>query len=757
MAGRGRFITLLTLLLGLIVVPLAQGGFPEYLGPIYNGPELDYQPSIIRVQPSGDLLVVFERLQVGTYMGDFYVTRSTDDGETWFSPTPALTSARNERHPSLLQLGPNGFALFYLLCDDHSGANARIHRATSPDGLTWTDQGAVDLGWVTTGELNPDVIREADGSLTMTYQRGASYIARSTDDGVTWDALRTQVSNGNAQLPRLAKRESDGLYIVSYQVGSSNLDLYAKVSTDPYDWSGPQIPISTDFNTHDSKPMVLEDSTFIVFYASTPVYYFDVFYRISCNGIDWADPVQVTDNPQRYDTQPHSLLQGTPGHVILTWPHQDDGNPTPYVDHDVWVNSDLEIALPTLDASKEVNPLLVAESGPLTYTIHLRSGRCSADAASLRDPIPPDTVYDGWVWASSGDYGYDAANDLITWTGSISPNVPVTITFRVSTTLTVPDGRLLSNVAVLTDGLGVTYTLTATATADALPPTSTIQDPQDGQLISTTTYLVSGVASDSVSGVDLIEVSADGGPWEPATGTAAWSYTWSSLSDGEHNIRSRATDGVGHVETPGPGITFTVDATPPVLEDHDPADGALNVPLSATVVLTFSEALLTDTLAYTITPNPGGWTTTWSGDAAVAYLAHADFVLSQTYTFTVLQAYDPAYNPLGPVMWSFSTPGVPCRPVEILTVTTDISGCLVTFGAELSGDPPYTYTWAFGAFGTYTEPNPVIDFAATGTYTGTVHVYNCTTGYDTTDFSVYVDCTPQYTIYLPVVLRAAGR
>ena len=70
----------------------------------------------------------------------------------------------------------------------------------------------------------------------MTYHRyhGPSYIAQSTDNGVIWDRKKTQVSNSNGALPRLAKRESDGCYLVTYQTGGSTCYVWAKTTTDPY-------------------------------------------------------------------------------------------------------------------------------------------------------------------------------------------------------------------------------------------------------------------------------------------------------------------------------------------------------------------------------------------------------------------------------------------------------------------------------------------------------------------------------------------
>ncbi len=53
---------ILPLALGLTVVSLVAGTVPESVGPIYNGPELDYQPSIIRMLPGGREVAKCNRL-----------------------------------------------------------------------------------------------------------------------------------------------------------------------------------------------------------------------------------------------------------------------------------------------------------------------------------------------------------------------------------------------------------------------------------------------------------------------------------------------------------------------------------------------------------------------------------------------------------------------------------------------------------------------------------------------------------------------
>ncbi|WP_224362105.1 exo-alpha-sialidase [Hyalangium versicolor] len=333
---------------GLVLVGMALVGSPagaQTGGPIYNGSELDYQPSPLRLL-SGDLMVVIERLAAGTNSGDLYLTISRDEGATWSEPRMIVGSSLNERHPALVRLPNGSFAVFYLVAE--GGGVYRIHRSTSSNGRLWFARGPIDLGWSTHTEVNPTVIREDDGSLTMTYHRlsGPSYIARSLDGGATWDTQKTQVSDGTAALPRITRRASDGLYVVTYQVNASGgrLELYSKASYDPYDWSGPASVVSSGSNSHDSQPLTLEDGNVLVTYIEqTGSNAFDVYYRTSADGLKWSAATRVTSTPSTYDVEPHPVLQGTPGYVTLFWSYQNGA--TPYVDHDIWMMKDLPITL----------------------------------------------------------------------------------------------------------------------------------------------------------------------------------------------------------------------------------------------------------------------------------------------------------------------------------------------------------------------------------------------------------------------------
>jgi hypothetical protein len=294
--------------------------FAQAADPVTGGDAIDYMPSVIR-RDDGARIVVFERLDRATLAGDLLLTRSTDGGLSWTPPVAVADSGASERHPSLVQLGPAAYALFYLRGDGSRGGY-RIWRATSTDGISFSGEAPLDLGWATGGEVNPHVIRHADGSLTMSYQRlsGGSYVARSGDGGATWDGLKTLVAADGA-LPRIAFRASDGLYLASYQVNPGNgaLRLYVRTTKDVRDWSGEPQAFAATGNNHDSLPVVMPDGAFALFWIRQSGNGFDLAVRRSPDGSHWSDAVALTDSPDEDDVEPHPLVGASSGEVELYW------------------------------------------------------------------------------------------------------------------------------------------------------------------------------------------------------------------------------------------------------------------------------------------------------------------------------------------------------------------------------------------------------------------------------------------------------
>jgi DNA-binding beta-propeller fold protein YncE len=100
--------------------------------------------------------------------------------------------------------------------------------------------------------------------------------------------------------------------------------------------------------------------------------------------------------------------------------------------------------------------------------------------------------------------------------------------------------------------------------SNGITAASTITSPATGSYTNATSMAVAGTAGCSGGSVTAVDVSANNGAtWSPASGTTSWSTTLSLPATGTYSLKSRATCSGGIVETPGAGITLTVDRTPP--------------------------------------------------------------------------------------------------------------------------------------------------------------------------------------------------
>jgi len=84
--------------------------------------------------------------------------------------------------------------------------------------------------------------------------------------------------------------------------------------------------------------------------------------------------------------------------------------------------------------------------------------------------------------------------------------------------------------------------------ADEEAPTCIIVYPVDDQTISDTPITITGTATDDLSGIDIVEVSTDGGAsWVQAVGKDAWSHQWWPALSGDYQLSCRATDIAGNL------------------------------------------------------------------------------------------------------------------------------------------------------------------------------------------------------------------
>lgn len=147
--------------------------------------------------------------------------------------------------------------------------------------------------------------------------------------------------------------------------------------------------------------------------------------------------------------------------------------------------------------------------------------------------------------------------------------------FTWDTTTVADGGRMVE--ARATDDLGATGTASITAQVGN-PPSVAITTPADGATVQDTVTF-QGTASDPGPGgaVTLVEVRIDGGAFQAATGTTAWSFAWDTLvvGNGAHLVEARSSDGARF--SPLAAITVSVDNPPnqpPTVAIGAPAEGA---------------------------------------------------------------------------------------------------------------------------------------------------------------------------------------
>ncbi|MFQ6107805.1 MAG: Ig-like domain-containing protein, partial [Thermoplasmata archaeon] len=106
--------------------------------------------------------------------------------------------------------------------------------------------------------------------------------------------------------------------------------------------------------------------------------------------------------------------------------------------------------------------------------------------------------------------------------------------------------------------------------------------------------------------------------------------------------------------------SFETICVEPVIMSTDPPDGDVNVPLNKSIVIDFSEEMQPASLVWSILPDSGGWTETWSNNNWTVTLNHSnDFAQCTIHTVQVTQARDLDNNNIipGPVPnpWTFTT------------------------------------------------------------------------------------------------------
>jgi nitrous oxidase accessory protein NosD len=110
---------------------------------------------------------------------------------------------------------------------------------------------------------------------------------------------------------------------------------------------------------------------------------------------------------------------------------------------------------------------------------------------------------------------------------------------------------------------------------------------------------------------------------------------------------------------PNPWSFTTLDTSAPEITATMPVNGAIGITLNDNIIVTFSEPMDTSTVAFTCSPNPGGWSVLWSAFNTIATYTHDLFTSYTNYTFHITAGKDETGNDLVkgliPNPWWFKT------------------------------------------------------------------------------------------------------
>ena len=133
---------------------------------------------------------------------------------------------------------------------------------------------------------------------------------------------------------------------------------------------------------------------------------------------------------------------------------------------------------PDITASYKVSSLNIVPAGdPITYTIYIKNtGDKIADVTFL-DNIPYNTVYDNYVWNAV----WDESNNRITWSGNLGIDQTHTISFRVRVDMPLPNGTIITNEALINDGINPEISRIAETIIQSPEAHITITSPMAGE------------------------------------------------------------------------------------------------------------------------------------------------------------------------------------------------------------------------------------------------------------------------------------
>ena len=621
---------------------------------------------------------------------DFYtgVFESYDGGLTWTELQPAGVETYSMTSDPVTTFDHLGNGYFTLLTRGPTG----LDMLKKPAGGDWLLPVIVDRTtytdkqWII-ADQDPHGVSPYPGYLYMSWTSFGGPVtgivfSRSTDGNLTWRAP-IALAGGDVQgsVPGVAP---DGtVYVVFgrgifYGPAAGTLEI-VKSTDGGYTFGAPTVaanitaipftlPNST-FRTPASLPAFAvspADGSLHVAWADYRHGDADIYYTYSANGTAWSAPVRLNDDPvgNGVDQFQPQVSVAPNGRVAVMWfdrrlpcpdlpwiPPAHRGDPNYCID---------TFVTRSYDGGQTWVPNIRASAQTWDWSLNLPLDGSGYGFIGDYQGIASNDAYDFPFWNATANLGDNAEN----YQEAFVALLPATF-FDLSPSKTVEPG--------LVDPGGVlTYTLLLDNAGPEDAPGVRLTD----TLPISTTYVP-----------DSLSYSSGAGGYDPATGA----ITWTGAVTASQSVAVTFRAAVDPAAPDGTAITNTAAirdslgrlyertavaraSIPPTVVHTYPADGQTGVPITAPLVITFSEPIDVASWVVAISPDPGLEPSVWSPDLTAVTVYHLPLAYDQRYTVTVAAAdLDGRALVPGPVPnpWSFTTGARPLVRVYLPLVTKD--------------------------------------------------------------------------------------
>ena len=619
----------------------------------------------------------YDPLNYGFYTGVF---ESFDGGHTWTELQPPGVELYSLTSDPVTTFDDQGNGYFTLLTRGPTG----LDMLKKPVGAGWELPVVVDRSTVTDkqwiiGDQDPQGASPFAGYLYMSWTSFSPpegiVVARSTNSNQSWSAPLL-LASGDVQgsVPGVAP---DGTVYVVYgrnifDVGPATIE-FVKSSNGGVSFSAPAVAANITaipfflpgswFRTPASLPAFAVSPVNGNLYVAWADYRHgdaDIYSsRSTDGGATWDTPVRLNDDPiaNGVDQFQPQVAVAPNGRVAVMWfdrrltcPHVSWIPPV----HRGRANFCIDTFMTrSYDDGQTWIPNIRASAQTWDWALNLpRDGSGNGFIGDYQG-IVSNNDYDFPFWNATANLGENAENYQEVFVALVpGPFLNLSASSKtVEPTIAAPGSVLTYSLTLVNAGPD---DATATRMIDTLPLSTTY-------VLDSLTYPAGSGGYDAASGIITWTGAVSVGlpvtitfqaMVDHAPGTGTLVTRWAIVN--EATITDDA--GVDYERE----ATAIISRAPFILETYPP-HGEGDVPLGAPLLVRFSQPMITSTLLYTVTPDPGGWVAAWSDDDMTVTLNHDDWVYAQTCTVVVAASEQGRTLALGPLLgltpnpWSFTT------------------------------------------------------------------------------------------------------